>query len=250
MIPFTNSYRPKAVLFVFLCIGKLLSAQSGGTTPAPAKETTGQKTTTKGQVPEPESSATSSIVLKQTQSVSAMNAAIDKQKATIQTQLGIATPPDSFFSSAWITPASIPIPHLIPSCSAMADADLATLVSENAKKQEVKPELIRAVIRRESASYPCAVSNRGALGLMQLMPEVADQFGVDALDAAQNVRAGTAYLKQLLTRYKGDVKLALAAYNAGPERVDTDHKVPDIPETLAYVDSILKDLTQTAVSHR
>jgi soluble lytic murein transglycosylase-like protein len=56
------------------------------------------------------------------------------------------------------------------------------------------------------------------------------------------------YLKQLLTRYKGDMKLALAAYNAGPERVDNDKKVPDIPETIAYVDSILKDLAQSSVS--
>ena len=74
------------------------------------------------------------------------------------------------------------------------------------------------------------------------MPEVAQQFGVDPLDPKQNVQAGTQYLKQLMTRYKGDLRLTLAAYNAGPQRVDAEKKVPDIPETTAYVESILKDL--------
>ena len=85
---------------------------------------------------------------------------------------------------------------------------------------------------------------------MQLMPEVAQQFGADPLDPRQNVQAGSQYLKQLMTRYKGDLRLALAAYNAGPQRVDADKKVPDIPETVAYVDAILKDLTPTAATSR
>jgi soluble lytic murein transglycosylase-like protein len=99
-------------------------------------------------------------------------------------------------------------------------------------------------MKRESAFYPCALSDKGAIGLMQLLPEVAQQFGADPLDPKQNIHAGTQYLKQLLTRYKGDLKLTLAAYNAGPQRVDADKKVPDIPETTAYVDAILKDLTE------
>jgi soluble lytic murein transglycosylase-like protein len=125
----------------------------------------------------------------------------------------------------------------------MPDSDLKPLVAEAAKKQGVQQELITAVMKRESAFYPCALSDRGAIGLMQLLPEVAQQFGADPLDPKQNINAGAQYLKQLMTRYKGDLKLTLAAYNAGPQRVDAEMKVPDIPETTAYVDAILKDLT-------
>lgn len=132
----------------------------------------------------------------------------------------------------------------------MPEQELSPLVARSAKEQDVKPELIRSIIRHESASYPCAVSYKGAIGLMQLMPETADRFGADPLDPAQNVRAGTQYVKELLKRYKGDVKLAVAAYNAGPERVDTDKKVPEIAETIAYVDAILKDLNQNPASSR
>ena len=124
----------------------------------------------------------------------------------------------------------------------MSEDNLKTLIDAAAKAQAIKPELIRAVIRRESDSYACAVSERGALGLMQLMPDVAQQFGVDPLDPKQNIDGGTRYLKQLMGRYNGDLSLVLAAYNAGPQRVDAEKKVPDIPETTAYVDSILKDL--------
>jgi soluble lytic murein transglycosylase-like protein len=181
-------------------------------------------------------------------SLSAMLAAIEKQKAAIQSQVG-KQPSDSFFSVSWTSPPSIPVPAVIPACSAIPEEDLSPLVSESAKAQDIKPELIRAVIRRESESYPCAISERGAIGLMQLMPEVAQQFGVDPLDPKQNVQGGSRYLKQLMTRYKGDLRLALAAYNAGPQRVDAVNKVPDIPETTAYVDAILKDLKTNASPH-
>ena len=126
----------------------------------------------------------------------------------------------------------------------MVEAELKPLIESAAKAHSLQVELVRAVVKHESDGYPCAISDKGALGLMQLMPEVAQQFNVDPLDPAQNLAGGTQYLKQLLDRYKGDVRLAVAAYNAGPLRVDTDKKVPDIPETIAYVDAILKDLTQ------
>ena len=78
---------------------------------------------------------------------------------------------------------------------------------------------------------------------MQLMPAVAEQFGVhDPLDPKQNVEAGTKLLKQLLTKYNGDMRLALSAYNAGPERVDREGGVPQIPETINYVTDILPKL--------
>jgi soluble lytic murein transglycosylase-like protein len=180
----------------------------------------------------------------QNTSLSAMAASIQKQQAAAQSQVGAGGPADAFFTVPWTTPAAIPVPSVIPQCTAMPEDDLKPLITASAKSQDLKPELIRAVIKRESDSYPCAVSDKGALGLMQLMPEVAQQFGVDPLDPKQNIDGGTRYLKQLMARYKGDLRLTLAAYNAGPQRVDTDKKVPDIPETTAYVDAILKDLTQ------
>jgi soluble lytic murein transglycosylase-like protein len=176
-------------------------------------------------------------------STDVMMASVDKQKSAVQVQVGNRGAGDAFFSTPWTSAATIPVPAVIPACYPMADDDLKPFIDDSAKAQNLKPELIRAVIRRESESYPCAVSDKGAIGLMQLMPEVAQQFNVDPLDPRQNVKAGSQYLKQLITRYKGDLKLALAAYNAGPQRVDSGNKVPDIPETTEYVAAILKDLS-------
>jgi soluble lytic murein transglycosylase-like protein len=180
---------------------------------------------------------------KQLASVGAMQASIDKQKAAVHAQTGAGGPANEFFTAPWTGPATLTPPAIVPTCTAMTDEELKPLISEAAKAQDVKPELVFAVMKRESAFYPCALSEKGALGLMQLMPEVADQFHADALDPKQNIAAGTHYLKQLMTHYKGDLRLTLAAYNAGPQRVDAENKVPDIPETTAYVDAVLKDLT-------
>lgn len=118
------------------------------------------------------------------------------------------------------------------------------LISKTATEFKLNPDLIRAVIRQESAFYPCAVSDKGAMGLMQLMPDTAATLKVaDPFDPAQNIQSGAQYLKQMLTRFKGDLKLALAAYNAGPEKVDGPKPaVPDIAETKDYVDQIVKSL--------
>jgi soluble lytic murein transglycosylase-like protein len=103
--------------------------------------------------------------------------------------------------------------------------------------------LLRAVIERESAYRPCVVSPAGAQGLMQLMPATAGEFGVDnPFDPGQNIDAGAKYLKQLMERYKGDLGLALAAYNAGPTTVDRSAGSPAIPETQDYVRAILDKL--------
>jgi soluble lytic murein transglycosylase-like protein len=181
----------------------------------------------------------SAVVQKQRNSFEAMQSSIDKQKAAARTQVGEGSPAASFFTTPWQAPASLAPP---PACDPIAESDLASIVRENAIAQNMSPDLIRAVIRRESASYSCAVSPKGAIGLMQLMPETSQQFGADPFDARQNVEAGSKYLKQLLTRYKGDQKLALAAYNAGPARVDAVGGIPDIQETTAYVDAVLKDI--------
>lgn len=130
-----------------------------------------------------------------------------------------------------------------PECEAIPDVELTPLIHSAAQSSQVQTKLLRSVIERESANRPCAISVTGAKGLMQLMPETAEQFQVaDPFDAKQNVEAGAKYLKQLLDRYKGDVKLALAAYNAGPTVVDQKGGVPDIKETQEYVEAILQKL--------
>lgn len=116
-------------------------------------------------------------------------------------------------------------------------AQYQTLIEEHAAKNMVSVDLVRALIQAESAFNPRAVSPKGALGLMQLMPATATELGVaDAFDPAENIRAGVKYLKQLLDRYEGRVELALAAYNAGPGAVKKyGGKVPPYRETQNYV---------------
>ncbi len=124
---------------------------------------------------------------------------------------------------------------------AVASADEAarydTLIRHYAMQHDIPADLVRAVIQVESAFDPDARSPVGAMGLMQLMPETARELGiVDPFDPGQNVRAGVAYLRQLLNRYDGDETLALAAYNAGPGTVSRyGNTVPPYPETHAYL---------------
>lgn len=113
------------------------------------------------------------------------------------------------------------------------------LVREAAERHQVDPALIRAVIETESNWNPSAVSRKGALGLMQLIPTTAQRFGVnDAFSPKQNVDAGVRYLKTLLERYNGNLDLALAAYNAGEGAVDRAHGVPAYRETRSYVQRV------------
>ncbi len=113
------------------------------------------------------------------------------------------------------------------------------LVREAAERHNVDPALVRAVIETESNWNPSAVSRKGALGLMQLIPTTAQRFGVnDAFSPKQNVDAGVKYLKTLLERYNGNLDLALAAYNAGEGAVDRAHGVPTFRETRNYVQRV------------
>jgi len=130
-----------------------------------------------------------------------------------------------------------------PPCDPIPDATVTPLIEGAAKAEKVQPELLLAVIRQESRQYPCAVSEHGAKGLMQLMPDTISLLGVkDPFDSKQNIEAGAKYLKQMIDRYKGDLAKALGAYNAGPATVDHANGVPDIPETRNYVDAILESL--------
>jgi soluble lytic murein transglycosylase-like protein len=115
----------------------------------------------------------------------------------------------------------------------------ADLIHAAAAKNGVDENLIRHVIAEESNFNPRAVSHKNAQGLMQLLPETAARYSVaDVFDPAQNIEAGAHYLKDLLVRYGGNLKLALAAYNAGPEVVDRFAGIPPYPETQKYVADI------------
>jgi hypothetical protein len=110
-----------------------------------------------------------------------------------------------------------------------------------ARKYGLSPPLLKAVMAAESNFDPAAISVKGAIGLMQLMPETArDMYVADALDPAQNIEGGARYLRQLQDRFGGDLERILAAYNAGPARVRrSGGAVPAIPETQAYVRRVL-----------
>lgn len=111
------------------------------------------------------------------------------------------------------------------------------MISSIAREQRLQPALLHAVVQAESAYDPRAVSAKGAMGLMQLMPATADRYGVrDRTDPYQNVRGGARYLKDLLARFGNDLVLALAAYNAGENAVIRHgNRVPPYPETQDYV---------------
>ena len=111
------------------------------------------------------------------------------------------------------------------------------LIEKHAATYDVSPQLLRAVVQVESGFNPRAVSAKGAMGLMQLMPATAIEMGVrDPFDPDENIRGGAAYLRQLLNRYAGNRQLALAAYNAGPDTVDRyGLRVPPYLETRQYL---------------
>jgi soluble lytic murein transglycosylase-like protein len=132
-----------------------------------------------------------------------------------------------------------------------ADVDFgvryAKLIHAAAQKHGMDEKLIAEVIAAESNFNAKAISRKRALGLMQLLPETAARYAVvNVFDPAQNIDAGTHYLRDLLERYRGNVRFALAAYNAGPEMVDRYGGVPPFPETQSYVREITSKLGVSA----
>jgi soluble lytic murein transglycosylase-like protein len=120
-------------------------------------------------------------------------------------------------------------------------ADYRDMIDGAAREAGLHPDLVYAVAAVESSFDPRATSEKGAQGLMQLMPETADRFGVrDPFDPRQNVRGGTLFLRHLLDLFDGDLRLALAAYNAGENVVLAMRKVPPYEETRTYVSKVLK----------
>lgn len=120
--------------------------------------------------------------------------------------------------------------------------DLNKIIGDASARSQIDADFIASVIRAESGNNPNAVSRKGARGLMQLMPATASNLGVtNSFDANQNVDGGVRYLRELLLRYNGDAAKALAAYNAGPQRVQQYGGVPPYRETHAYVARVITD---------
>lgn len=123
--------------------------------------------------------------------------------------------------------------------------DLTQLVNETSGRYRLDPDLVNSVIKAESAFNNRALSPKGAQGLMQLMPGTASQLGVhNAFDPQANVEGGTKYLRELLEKYNFDLSKALAAYNAGPQKVDRYGGIPPYYETRAYVAKIVRDFNK------
>ena len=123
--------------------------------------------------------------------------------------------------------------------------NLNDVVNSVSSQYHLDPDLVASVIRAESGFNPHAVSPKGARGLMQLMPKTASQLGVpNAFDPQSNVQGGTRYLRELMERYNFDIVKALAAYNAGPQRVEQYRGVPPYYETRAYVARIVRDFNR------
>jgi soluble lytic murein transglycosylase-like protein len=129
--------------------------------------------------------------------------------------------------------------------------DLAETVRAASGTYRLDPDLVTSVIRAESGFNVRAVSPKGAQGLMQLMPQTATELGVqNAFDPEANVQAGTRYLRELLERYNFDLVKALAAYNAGPQRVEQYNGVPPYFETRAYVARVVRDFNKKKLAAR
>jgi len=184
---------------------------------------------------------------KQRAAVAAMEESVARQRSSLGSQV---PGHDDFFvlappSHMGVTGA---FPAPVADCDPLPADEIDSLVRQAAKHQNLDEAVLRNVIRQESGFRPCAVSAKGAMGLMQLMPGTAGDLGVqNPFDPSSNVEAGARFLKSLLARYGGDLSLALGAYNAGPAKVDGAGSVPNIPETRDYIKRILS-LLPLAVS--
>lgn len=119
--------------------------------------------------------------------------------------------------------------------------DFEGIISQASERFKVDPFLIKAVIKAESDFNQNAVSQKGAQGLMQLMPGTAEDMKVeDPFNPEENIFGGTRYLSMMLSRFNNDMRLALAAYNAGPERVENHRGIPPIPETKSFIEKVMQ----------
>jgi len=138
-----------------------------------------------------------------------------------------------------------------PTFPLQPQANLADVVNQASGRYRLDPDLVNSVIKAESGFNVRAVSPKGAQGLMQLMPGTASQLGVpNVFNPQANVEGGTKYLRELLERYNFDLVKALAAYNAGPQRVEQFGGVPPFYETRAYVARVVKDFNKKKVAQK
>ena len=185
----------------------------------------------------------------QRQSIRTQAAALRPDNAVALRPDAAAAAPPEFFVVPWPLPDAVdaeatgaPVAARFD-CQPLPFAEIQPIILASARDTGVRPDLLREVIRQESNFHPCAVSPAGAQGLMQLMPGTARDLAVRSpFDPRQNVDGGARFLRQLLERYGGDLRLALSAYNAGPATVDKAGGVPPIAETRNYVLGILARL--------
>jgi soluble lytic murein transglycosylase-like protein len=146
-----------------------------------------------------------------------------------------------FEAEDYVAPAPAPVearPAPIPA------ADPKTMIRDAAARYVLPRAFVESVAKVESAMKTDAVSPKGAIGVMQLMPSTARSLAADPNDPEQNIDAGTRLLRELLLKYDGDVAKALAAYNAGPAAVDRYQGIPPYPETQSYVDKVIQNYKQ------
>src|SRR6202023_2391720 len=151
-----------------------------------------------------------------------------------------------------LVPAAAPLPQArLAKPQPLKPQELNEVINSISDQHHLDPDFINSVIHAESGFNSHARSPKGAQGLMQLMPNTASALGVtNAFDPGANVEGGTRYLRELLERYNYDVVKALAAYNAGPMRVDHYHGVPPYYETQAYIARIIKDFNRKKLAER
>jgi soluble lytic murein transglycosylase-like protein len=146
------------------------------------------------------------------------------------------------FEADEVVPPPPPPPQEQEQQASAPEGSLDKIIRDAASAHGLHPALLHSVIQAESGGNPDAVSRKGARGLMQLMPGTARYLSVNnVFDPAENVQAGTRYLRDLLARYGNRLDLALAAYNAGPEKVDAYRSVPPYRETVDYVTRVIND---------
>lgn len=141
--------------------------------------------------------------------------------------------------------APVKVPTSTTGATAPTAAEMHEMLAHAGAAHDIDTDLLASVVKAESGGHVRAVSRAGARGLMQLMPGTATEMGVqDAFRPEQNIAGGTAYLDELLTRYRNNIALALAAYNAGPAAVDRYHGVPPYRETKEYVARVIREFNR------
>jgi soluble lytic murein transglycosylase-like protein len=176
---------------------------------------------------------------------------IDGSNVRLFTKDGMIEVPASsvsaFENEEYVAPAPAPAAATVPDPAPAPKAtDPKTLVHDAAVRNSLPPAFVASVAKAESAMKQNAISPKGAIGVMQLMPATAKALDADPHDTEQNIDAGTRLLKELLIKYDGDVVKALAAYNAGPGAVAKYNGLPPYRETQDYVNKVIRDYQKNA----